>query len=326
MPKPRRCLTRAVLALGMTLPLPAVAGPACPAPEAIAPADRAAIPPATTPATALPPRTDGARRIPYPRIATTEIAANAALRRIASHGATLYDLGSAHGLRGVFATKNDRFRVFYLTPDQQAVIGGIMWDAGGHDLTRDKMEPIDGTIPTVHWQPGPATASADQGPATAGGRTNAVTRLAASHFGIYGRDGAPRVYMVIDPLCPFSTRAFSALQGAVAEGRLQLAIVPIAINDYENKGASTPAALDLLSAPPQTMADVWRDISRQGHARPGHPATPDAPGHLQANLQAAHAIGMRGTPTLVWTDKVGGEHVEAGVPGDLATFLASLPS
>jgi thiol:disulfide interchange protein DsbG len=75
------------------------------------------------------------------------IAAVPALQRIASAGGTLLDLGIEHGLRTIFVTKDDAFQVFCLVPDGSAVIGGIMWDASGHNVTRDQVAPIPGGDP-----------------------------------------------------------------------------------------------------------------------------------------------------------------------------------
>ena len=72
-----------------------------------------------------------------------------ALKRIASKGASLYDLGVQHGLSGVFALQGQSFQVFYLTPDGQALIGGVMWESSGKNVTREQVTPIEGAIPTV---------------------------------------------------------------------------------------------------------------------------------------------------------------------------------
>ena len=53
--------------------------------------------------------------------------------------------------------------------------------------------------------------------------------------------------MIIDPYCSYSVRAFDALRPYVKAGRIQLAVVPISILDYEDNGQSTPAAQSLLS-------------------------------------------------------------------------------
>jgi thiol:disulfide interchange protein DsbG len=100
-------------------------------------------------------------------LTAAQVAAVPALARIASAGATLMELGSEHGMRTIFAKKGNAFQVFYLVPDGSAAIGGIMWDASGHDLTRDQVAPIPGVIPTVKinggtGQPQPTKASAQR--------------------------------------------------------------------------------------------------------------------------------------------------------------------
>ncbi len=304
--------TLAYAALIASVPTVAIAGTACPAPEPIATGAITQPPPLLTDA---------------PRVTAAEIAASPALTRITRRGAVLYRLKEEHGLRGVFARTGDQFRVFYLTPDDQAEIGGVMWDASGRNVTRAQVAEIPGAIPTAHWAPAPLpSSSANDDLPHSGAVVDPVARLAAAHFGVDGRQNAPRVYMIIDPLCPFSTRAFGALQPYVESGKLQLALVPVAINDHENGGASTPAAMQMLSAPSQEMARAWRRISDVGHAVSGQEPDASASAELTLNLAAAHAVKMRGTPTLIWKDKTGTSRQETGMPDDIAQFLASLPS
>jgi hypothetical protein len=127
---------------------PGSAGSAAVSPPVIKPVQPpAAAAPVTTAATDKP-------------LSARAIAAVPALKRIASAGATLIDLGSSHGMRTIFAKKGGAFQVFYLVPDGSAAIGGIMWDASGHDVTREQVAPIPGVIPTVRIGPdtGPAKA------------------------------------------------------------------------------------------------------------------------------------------------------------------------
>ncbi len=58
-------------------------------------------------------------------------------------------LAAKHGLDGLFVRSGSQFQVFYITPDQQRVIPGVLWDAGGKDLTRDQVANVPGAIPTV---------------------------------------------------------------------------------------------------------------------------------------------------------------------------------
>jgi len=66
-----------------------------------------------------------------------------ALRRVASNGAQLFDLGVQHGMQAVFARNGNTFQVFYVTSDGQGVVGGVMWDAAGHNITRGQVAGID---------------------------------------------------------------------------------------------------------------------------------------------------------------------------------------
>lgn len=258
-----------------------------------------------------------------PVVSSEAVQSNPALQRLASHGAELRDLGIVHGLQGVFAQSGKQFRVFYLTPDGKAEIGGVMWDDAGHNVTRDQVEAIPGVIPTVTWTP-PKPASA--GHDTTGSQIDPVARLAAADYGLVGRDGAPRVYMVIDPLCPYSQQAMSSLQGAIQGGRIQVALVPIAINDYENGNQSTPAANVLISAGTQKMGDAWQQIISERGVDPRAHVEPTAPAQLVTNMAAAHAVSIRGTPTLAWRDRGGHAHTQAGLPDDLEAFLKAIAS
>ena len=134
-------MRRTLLVSGLLLyPLSGFAQPSCAIPSA---------PPATSIQSPAAPVSDTAPHVAAPVIGADRIARIPALRRISSNGAALYDLGVQHGLPTIFAKSGSTFQVFYLTPDGQAAIGGVMWDYTGHNITRDQVTPIDGTIPTV---------------------------------------------------------------------------------------------------------------------------------------------------------------------------------
>ena len=269
--------------------------------------------------------------VPTPRlIPAGEIAASPALRRITSTGATVYEIGNRamnHGLQGVYAVNGDIFRVFYLTPDGQALIGGVLWEQDGHNVTRDTIAPIKGAIPTVTItgaKPG-ATPPGQAAPAANATLSPALAkRVSQASLGLIGQDGRPRVTMVIDPLCPWSIRALAELEPFVARGDIQLALLPIAINDHENGGASTPAATALLSVVPFEMEAAWEKIIDLHHVADDMPRTDAAALHLQGNMAVAHAIGVRGTPTLIWRDKAGVSHVTEGVPRDIGQLVREM--
>ena len=124
--------------------------------------------------------------------------------------------------------------------------------------------------------------------------------------------------MFIDPQCPFSIRAMQQLQPLVDAKKIQLAVIPLAVIDYENQGQSTKSALAMLSKPSNEMVGAWRAGDLKG--------VPDASAavKLRANMAAAEAVQLRGTPTLVWRKQDGSEGRANGLPADLNTLLNSL--
>jgi thiol:disulfide interchange protein DsbG len=251
-----------------------------------------------------------------PVLPPEEIARTPALQRLASRGATLADLGTEHGLRTIFAQNGNVFQVFYLAPDGQAVVGGVMWDATGKDITRGQVAPIPGTIPTVKIGTDAATAPT---PGSAEVPVqSALKAVAATTYGTIGLASAPRLWMFVDPLCAFSVRAMRMLQPEVDAGKVQLAVIPLSVLDYEDQGRSTPAAELMVSQPGDRMVAAWMDQQLVGTA----PAS--AAAALHRNMMAAASMQLKGTPTFVWQKADGSAGRVDGLPADLARMIASI--
>ena len=243
-----------------------------------------------------------------------EIGRVAALQRIASAGAQLTDLGTEHGLRAVFARNDQAFQVFYITPDGQGAIGGVMWDSTGRNITRQQVSSIDGTIPTVTI----GTVAAAPSVVVEQPTISALQTVANTSYGTVGASTAPRLWMFIDPLCSFSVRAMEQLQPFIAAGKIQVAVIPLSLLDYEDHGGSTDAALVMLTRDPGNMVQAWTDHELTN----GHDVGSVA--KLQANMDAQTALGLRGTPTFYWRKADGTEGHQVGMPPDFAAMIASI--
>jgi thiol:disulfide interchange protein DsbG len=310
-------MRRVLLASSLLLiPTLAVADPQC----SIQPA---ALPAATSPAAsqaarlqpvsveaASPAATSQALRV----IGTEEIGRVAALQRIASAGAQLTDLGTEHGLRTVFARNGQTFQVFYITPDGQGAIGGVMWDSTGRNITRQQVSSIDGAIPTVTI----GAAAAAPRMAVDQSAPSALQTVASTTYGVTGPSTAPRLWMFIDPLCSFSVRAMEQLQPFVIAGKVQVAVIPLSLLDYEDHGGSTDAALVMLTRDPGSMVKAWTDRDLTN----GHDVGSVA--KLQANMVAQESLGLHGTPTFYWRKADGTEGHQVGLPPDFAAMIASI--
>jgi thiol:disulfide interchange protein DsbG len=227
--------------------------------------------------------------------------------------ANVTELGSSHGLRGYFVRSGPRFQVFYETPDGQRLIPGVMWDAAGTDLTRRQVAAVPGAIPTVEVGSG-ASAPGDSPASPA----DAVALVEKTSFGTIGPASAPRLFMLIDPRCIYSIRAFQMLRPYVASGRLRLSVVPLSVLDYEDGGESTRSALALLSQPADHLVAAWQagDV--------GVASSPEAAGRLRANMDVARAIGVRGTPTFIWRKADGTEGRFDGMPTSIEAILSAM--
>lgn len=249
-------------------------------------------------------------------LTSSEIAAVPALKRIASNGAELSELGIQHGLRTIFARNGDTFQVFYLAPDGQAVVGGVMWDETGHNITRDQVAPIPGTIPTVKI--GMTAAPSQTIAVTSNPDASLLKLVAGMTYGTIGPAAAPRLWMFVDPMCAFSIRAMQLLRPYVEAGRIQLAVIPISVLDYEDQGRSTPAAEIMVSLPTDQMVAAWT-----GQQLTGTPPAAAA-NVLQANMAGAAAIHLRGTPTFIWRKSDGSVGRADGLPEDIGAMISAI--
>ena len=226
-------------------------------------------------------------------------------------GDNVTELGTEHGFRGLHVRSGPQFQVFYVTPDQQRVIPGVLYDADGKDLTRQQVANIPGAIPTVVV----GTAEPGQPPSPAAPVLPLVMQASA---GTIGPASAPHLWMLIDPQCIYSVRAYQALQPHVAAGRLQLSLIPVSILDHEDQGQSTRSALGLLSKPAAQMAAAWQSGNLSG------PPAPEAAERLRANMAISQAIKLTGTPLLIWRKTDGSEGRIDGMPSNIEALLASI--
>jgi thiol:disulfide interchange protein DsbG len=222
------------------------------------------------------------------------------------------DLGETHGLRGLYLRNGREFQVLYGTPDGRATIAGVMWDARGKNLTRDQVSKIDGAIPTVVVdKDGTKTVET-------AAKSQALLHVENAAFGLVGDPAAPRLWMIVDPFCSYSVRAYDALKPFVTAGRIQLALVPISILDYEDNGQSTPAAQSLLSQNRAQMAYAWDHQDFRLAPSEGAPAL------LEKNNRIAEQIGLQGTPTLVWRKADGSAGEIDGIPKSWEALIAEV--
>ena len=225
------------------------------------------------------------------------------------------NLGVEHELPALFVRSGPQFQVFYMTPDKERLIPGVMWDATGKDLTRQQVAHIPGAVPTVVV--GGAEPGRSSGTAAAAA---ALPLVRKASFGTIGPASAPQLFMLADPQCIYSVRALQMLQPYVAAGRLQVSVIPLSVLDHEDQGQSTRSALVLLSKPTDDLVSAWQA------GRINDPPSPEAPERLRTNMAIAQAIGLKGTPTFIWRKPDGAEGRIDGIPMSMDALVSSIGS
>jgi len=233
----------------------------------------------------------------------------AQLKTVAAGNIT--DIGSVHGLEGYFVRSGAMFQVFYATPDNQRVIPGVLWDASGKNITKTEVANIPGAIPTVevNGPDGPAAAPAA-----------ALPLIQNATFGTIGNNPAKHLYMLIDPQCIYSIRAFQMLRPFAEENQIEISVIPLTILDGEDGGQSTRSAMALLSDPPAQIVGAWESGSESNQP------SDQAQDKLKHNMLIAQAIGLKATPTFVWRKADGSEGQLVGVPQDVQAFVDAIGS
>ena len=224
----------------------------------------------------------------------------------------LTDIGPVHGLDAYFVRSGEVFQVFYATPDQQRVIPGVMLESSCKYLTKSEIQNIPGAVPTV-------TVEAPNGGVQAA-PADALAMMQSATSGTIGNNPTRHVYMLIDPQCLYSVRAFQMLKPFATENRIEISVIPLTILDDEDGGQSTRSAMALLSDPPEQIVTAWETGSET------NPPSDTAADKLKNNMLIAQAIGLRATPTFLWRKADGSEGQLVGVPQDVEAFVAAIGS
>ena len=234
-------------------------------------------------------------------------------------GKDITELAPQHGLRTLFLRNGPHFQVFYVTPDAERIIPGVMWDDAGKNVTKEQIAAIPGTVPTVTIgrvdEHAPLTHAVD---VASSGTPSLMAVAENTTHGSIGDDRAPQLWMFVDPQCSFSVRAMQQVAPYVAQGRIRLNVIPLSILDREDNGLSTRSALNLVSVPADQMVGDWTSGRMNGGL------SADAGSKLQGNMMAAAALQLRGTPLFIWRKADGTDGRMDGVPNNMDAMIASV--
>lgn len=252
-----------------------------------------------------------------------------ALQLLADRGAQMRYLGKTHGMDGWIAIYQGQESYYYVTPDGQGFLMGLMFDKDGNmvtvsqvaDLQRQSGEVLD----FLAAQP-PAAPTME----TARQQTNEAftykspaqrmfEEVEASNVVTLGEAGAPVIYSFMDPQCPHCHAFMDDLRAQyIDKGLIQVKIIPVGFT--EQSLAQSAFLLAAPDGPQRWYAHLDGDdsalLAKTAMSTQG----------VQRNLAIMQAWKFDATPTTIYKSRSGEIKIVRGRAKDMATILADLPA
>jgi len=281
-----------------------------------------------------------------------------ALLWLESQGVTLTALGEEGGLSAYLGeAPGGQMQVFYLTPDGQHIVAGMMFREGGSNVTaaqlaamrerfnaeRRRIQEQESRMATAQQalgggldraltpapQRAPLPSAQEARPASPGPsaehvalRDRVVRAAEATAWFSLGRDGAPVVYMLADPQCPHCHNVWAQLRPRIEAGEIMVKIILVgALPGSEER------AISILSRSEPGRAWLAGEGSTNARVAPPPAETSRqfqmAQRLLRANLDFAREMGIRGTPWLAYVGRDGELRTVEGAT-DMGVFLRNI--
>lgn len=229
-------------------------------------------------------------------VATSADGATAAEQYLIKQGVNISQaFVSRSNLKAVVADNGSERRLFYITPDGQSLISGMVFDTSGQNITSEDMARFN-----VRDVGGSQVLT----PTQLGDLWERAGKLS------YIAEGKGRpVYVVFDPNCPYCHRLWGMLRQTAAEGKVQIRWIPVAILSESSKNLA--AAMYQTKDQQQALNDFGAGMLAPVDTI--DKATADV---LARNLLLLRDTGYTGVPTLLWKegDQV---RVKMEVPDDV---------
>jgi thiol:disulfide interchange protein DsbG len=248
------------------------------------------------------------------------------LETLSEEGAQIRYLGKSYGLDGWITIKNGKEQYFYVTPDGEAMIMGLMFDKEGKMVTLrqigelQKQEGSTLNMFASESQMDAGLAQQDAGPAKEFNTPaeQLYDDLENSNWIVLGAKDAPHVYMFIDPQCPYCKAFTKDLRKDYIEpGLLQVRMIPVGFKD------DTRAQAAFLLAAPNPEGRWYRHLEGDTNALPVTKSINQQ--GVQRNLSVMQSWKFNVTPLTVYKDGGGEIKIVQGRARDIAQLVSELP-
>jgi thiol:disulfide interchange protein DsbG len=252
-----------------------------------------------------------------------------ALKILEERGAQSRYLGKKHGLDGWITIFQGQEQYYYVTPDGEGFVMGLLFDKEGEMVTlqqvRDLQRQGDGELLDflAADKPRPELSEALQETNEAFEYKTPAERMFAdvqnSNWIQFGADDAPVIYSFMDPQCPHCHSFMEDLKESYIEkGLVQVRMIPVGFRE------ETLAQAAFLLAAPDAPTRFYNHLEGDDSALPAKNTTSTQ--GIQKNLALMQAWKFNVTPMTIYRGKDGKVKIIRGRAENMADILADLPA
>ena len=255
------------------------------------------------------------------------------IKTLVENGAVAKYLGKDQGLDGWVTFKDGQEQYFYVTPDGQGIVMGLLFNAHGDALTIrqieqlrakegpaiDKLAGVTPQTTTQNAAPIPATKTTTPAKPSSAKSEQFFNDISSSNWVAIGDANAPAFYAFIDPQCPHCKDMIKAFgnAGAINKKQIQLRLIPVGLMSED----SLYQAAYLIGAP-DAAASLLKLAYGDAKAVPVDKNQSTL--GVQKNLTLMQKYKIDVTPFAVYRDKAGQVKILRGVPKNIAALIADL--
>ena len=244
----------------------------------------------------------------------------APIQNLVNEGAQIRYMGDDHGLQAWLTIKNGVEQYFYVMPDQNAFVMGMLFDKDGKLITVRQINRLraqgDDILDDIADIPvKDTTAMQKEAMEFKSPSERLFYDVQNSNWVPLGQPNAPVIYSFVEPNCPHCHSFINDLlaQRLIREGKIQVRLIPIG---FDEKGISQSAFL--IAAPdPQ---DRWiRHMAGDETALPAKSGINQQ--GVQRNMAIMQSWKFDATPMIVYRNTGGEVKIIRGKPQDLNSIL-----
>ncbi len=253
----------------------------------------------------------------------------APLEALATEGAQVRYMGNEAGLDGWIAIQEGQEQYFYVTPDREYVLLGLLFDKNGKMVTLRQVGALQkasgASLDILKAEPPkPQTGSVmdslnkeDMTKAMKSPSEQLFADIEASNWVALGQPTAPVIYTFMDPQCPHCHNLMKDLRkDYIDKGLLQVRMIPVGFKD------DTKAQAALLLAVPNAQERWYRHLDGDTESLPVTTGINEQ--GIERNLSIMQGWKLNVTPLSIYRAKDGSVKVIQGRARDLKAMIADL--